>query len=96
MKLTDAVRAGGRIATISRTVADPVGVTRTSVKKAAGDLSLTDQQVVVLVNGVPNAPLPWPSGADVTVTATHPYTISIFGIPVRTGSLTSTTTQRVE
>jgi hypothetical protein len=32
----------------------------------------------------------------VTVSATYPYTLSIFGIAVTSGSLTSSTTERVE
>jgi hypothetical protein len=92
LRLAEAVRAGGRVAAVSRTAADPVAATRTSVKKAAGDLTLTDAQIAVQSTGSPA----WQSGADVTVSATYPYTISIFGIPVRSGSFTSTTTQRVE
>jgi hypothetical protein len=35
-------------------------------------------------------------GADVTVTATYPYKISLLGLVVKTGRLSSTTTERVE
>jgi len=38
----------------------------------------------------------WQPGADVTVTATYPYKISLLGLVVKTGRLSSTTTERVE
>jgi Flp pilus assembly protein TadG len=88
MNLTDAVRTGGRTAAISRTAVDPTAAAEAALRKAAGGLRAADVAVQVTST--------WQPGADVTVTATYPYTISIFGIPVRSGSLTSSTTQRVE
>jgi len=38
----------------------------------------------------------WTGGADVTVTATYPYKISLLGLVVKSGRLTSTTVERVE
>jgi hypothetical protein len=38
----------------------------------------------------------WADGADVTVTTTYPYTVSLLGIVVKAGTLTSTTTERLE
>lgn len=35
-------------------------------------------------------------GDDVTVTARTPYSIDVFGLPLRSGWLTSSTTERVE
>jgi hypothetical protein len=35
-------------------------------------------------------------GGEVTVSATYPYEIKLFGIPVKNGLLTSTTKERVE
>jgi hypothetical protein len=88
MNLTDAVRTGGRTAAISRTMANPTAAAQSAVVSAAGGLSTSDLNVQVSST--------WQLGADVTVTATYPYTISIFGIAVQTGSLTSSTTQRLE
>lgn len=48
-----------------------------------------------LASGV-NVTSTWHSGGSVTVAATYPYTISIFGIPAWSGSLSSRTTERVE
>jgi hypothetical protein len=39
---------------------------------------------------------PWTAGQSVTVTVTYPYSISIMGVVVGSGTLTSTTTQRIE
>ena len=38
----------------------------------------------------------WQAGADVSVTATYPYNISLLGMVVKSGNLSSTTTERVE
>jgi len=88
INLADAVRVGARVAVVSRSAASPTSTTQTAVRNAASGLSSTSLAIQVTST--------WQSGADVTVSATYPYTISIFGIPVRSGSLTSSTTQRVE
>lgn len=87
--LTDAVRTGARKATVSRSLGDPVGATKTAVVAAASDLDSSKLNVTV------TAP-PWQPGATVTVTATYPYTINILGIVVASGDLHSSTTERVE
>jgi hypothetical protein len=38
----------------------------------------------------------WAPGEDVTVTATYPYSIDLLGLVVKSGFLSSTTTERVE
>jgi Flp pilus assembly protein TadG len=86
--LTDAVRAGARKATVSRTLADPVSATKSAVLSAASDLD--PAQVDVTVDSG------WTPGANVTVTATYPYAINILGIVVASGDLHSATTERVE
>jgi Flp pilus assembly protein TadG len=86
--LTDAVRAGARTAAVSRTAADPVGATVARVQSATGDLNQAKLGVTV-VSG-------WQHGDDVTVSATYPYSINLFGLIVQTGSLKSSTTERVE
>jgi Flp pilus assembly protein TadG len=86
--LTDAVRAGARTAAVSRTAANPVGATVARVQAATGDLDQTKLGVTV-VSG-------WQHGDDVTVSATYPYSINLFGLIVQTGNLKSSTTERVE
>jgi hypothetical protein len=88
LNLTDAVRAGARVAAVSRSATDPTNTAKAAVRNAAG--GLTQSQLDVQVNSN------WQAGSDVTVAGSYPYTLSIFGIPVYSGSLTSTTTERVE
>ena len=86
--LTDAVRAGARTASVSRTAADPVGTTVARVQSATGDLDQAKLTVTVTSG--------WQHGDDVNVTATYPYSIDLFGLVVQSGKLKSSTTERVE
>lgn len=90
--LTDAVRAGARKAAVSRQTTDPsgpVGVTKAAVIASAGDISLNPNNITVTSD--------WQPGDDVTVQATYPYSINLFGVvTVASGTLTSKTTERVE
>jgi hypothetical protein len=38
----------------------------------------------------------WTPAEPVTVTATYPWTVDIVGVPVASGTLTQTTTMRME
>jgi len=73
--LTDATRAGARVAAVSSQ--DPLRVSKVSK-----------------VN--PSVVSTWAHGADVKVTATYPYSVSLLGFVVKSGSLSSSTTERVE
>lgn len=86
--LTDATRAGARKAAVGRQSANPQGDTDTAVRASAKDLKQSDLRVTVSST--------WQPGADVAVTATYPYSISLLGMVVKTGRLSSTTTERVE
>ena len=86
--LTDATRAGARKAAVGRQLSNPQSTTITAVRNSATDLKQGDLNVTVSST--------WQPGADVNVTATYPYTINLLGIPVKTGRLSSTTTERVE
>jgi Flp pilus assembly protein TadG len=98
LDLTDAVRAGARKAAVSRNTSDPsgpAGVATQAVENSAGDLALTDSNVTVQTNG-PDGVNKWEAGDDVTVTATYPFTIDLFGWAFASGNLHSKTTERVE
>ena len=86
--VTDAVRAGARKAAVSRHLSDPTGATVTAVRNSATNLDQSQLSVTVSSN--------WQQAADVTVTATYPYAVSLLGIVVSSGNLSSSTTERVE
>lgn len=86
--LTDAVRAGARKAAVSRQTGNPVGAATTAVVDSAADLNTTNLQVSVSSD--------WQPGDPVTVTASYPYSINLLGVVVKSGQLTSKTTERVE
>ncbi len=85
--LTDAVRAGARTAAVSRNSANPTADTIARVKNAS---DLTPANVDVTVTST------WVHGDDVVVTGKYPYSISLFGVVVASGQLSTTTTERVE
>jgi Flp pilus assembly protein TadG len=86
--LTDAVRAGARKAAVSRQTADPAGTATQAVVNSAGDITINPAKVSVTST--------WQPGDDVTVQASYPYSISLLGLVVASGNLTSKTTERVE
>jgi Flp pilus assembly protein TadG len=88
VQLTDATRAGARKAAVSRQNTDPVGTAVAAVRSSAKDLKQSDLSVTVSST--------WQPTADVSVTATYPYSISLLGMVVKSGRLSSTTTERVE
>jgi Flp pilus assembly protein TadG len=88
LALTDAVRAGARKATVSRLAGDPNGTAVSAVDSAAADLDASKLAVVVDST--------WQQGQDVTVSASYPYEISLLGIVVKSGTLSTTITERVE
>jgi Flp pilus assembly protein TadG len=90
LALTDAVRAGARTAAVSRHADGPAGVAEDRVRDAA--VNLDQDELEVDVDADPG----WVAGAEVTVTATYPYEISLLGMVVKSGDLTSTTVERVE
>jgi Flp pilus assembly protein TadG len=96
--LTDATRVGARQAAVSRSIQPesarvPAIVART--ENAAVNLSKSKMTITVdprKINGTPG----WEQSGDVTVRATYPFRISLFGQVFYTGVLQSRTTERVE
>ena len=86
--LTDAARAGARAAAVSRQAADPVGAATAAVQSSASDLNQTNLGVNISSTWAPTAP--------VTVTATYPYSISLLGWVISSGTLTTKSTEAVE
>jgi Flp pilus assembly protein TadG len=88
--LTDAARAAARKAAVSRQASDPTGDCQTAGYAAGADLQNPGTDFVVSCSSS------WAPGSDVTVTATYPYSISLLGWVVTSGTLTSTMKERVE
>lgn len=88
--ITDATRVGARMAAVSRLAGDPVTIAKQAVRDSAKDLDQTQLQVSVTPSP------PWSIGQQVTVTATYPYSVDLVGIVVKSGTLTSSTKERVE
>jgi Flp pilus assembly protein TadG len=86
--LTDATRAGARKGAVARRLPNPQSATIAAVRNSATDLKQSDLNVTVTST--------WQPAADVKVRATYPYQISLLGMVVKSGSLSSTTTERVE
>jgi Flp pilus assembly protein TadG len=86
--LTDATRAGARKAAVARQLSNPTNACVTAIRSSASDLNQS--------NLSSSCTSTWQPGADVTVTATYPYSISLLGLVVKSGRLSSTTTERVE
>ncbi len=86
--LTDATRAGARKAAVGRQVTNPQSTVITAVRNSATDLKQSDLDITVTST--------WQPGSDVKVTATYPYSIRLLGLPLKSGRLSSTTTERVE
>jgi Flp pilus assembly protein TadG len=96
MDVTSAGRGGARTAAVSRaagtcTVVDSLAIA--AAKSSATDLNSSSLGVSVARTCTNNA---YAQGSDVTVTATYPYSISILGLVVSSGNLSSSTTMRVE
>jgi len=86
--LTDATRAGARKAAVSGKSPNPSGTCATAIRSSAKDLNQSDLSA--------SCSSSWQPGTDVTVTATYPYAISLLGMVVKSGRLSSTTRERVE
>jgi Flp pilus assembly protein TadG len=87
--ITDAARVGARKAAVSRLEADPVALAEAAARGSAAGLDQSQMEVEVQDDT-------WTAGSNVTVTVTYPYSIDILGVPVKTGMLSSSTTERVE
>lgn len=99
LTLTDAVRAGARQAAVSRYLSDPEGAVDAKLRAAGSGLqNATDtSRLVVSITGVDSTTPPtWDPGSDVKVKATYPYDISLLGLVVASGRLSSATVERVE
>jgi Flp pilus assembly protein TadG len=98
LTLTDATRAGARKAAVSRFIGDNGASAVAAVKTSASGLDQATLAPGISVTSTnASGAADWTTSGDVvTVTATYPYTINLFGFSVTSGSLTSTTKERLE
>jgi Flp pilus assembly protein TadG len=90
IQVTNAARDGGRKALVSRSDANGVADAITAAKNATWWLDKSKMSVTV------SPAQPWTQGQNVTVTVTYPYSISLLGFVVASGTLKSATTVRME
>jgi Flp pilus assembly protein TadG len=88
--LTDAARAGARKAAVCRSGCSPSATTATvnAVRNSAPNLNQTNLSVSVTST--------WAQGSDATVSASYPWSINVMGVVVASGTMTASTTERVE
>ena len=86
--VTDAARAGARKGAVGRYVKNPAGEAEQAARDSAANLDQSQFSVSVAST--------WQPGETVTVTTSYPYEISLLGVVVESGTLESTTTERVE
>ncbi len=90
LTITDAARAGARKGAVGLATQNGAGEAETAARASAENLDQGELEVSV------SASPAWEKGADVTVTAEYPYQVSLLGFVVESGTLSSTTTERIE
>jgi Flp pilus assembly protein TadG len=92
VQLTDATRAGARKGAVSRHLPNPKAACEDAVRASATNLKPSNGLTATCTTSPGN----WQPADELTVTATYPYQISLFGIISKSGVLSSTTKERVE
>lgn len=91
LTVTDAARAGARKGAVSLYGGgSPSGDAIAAARASAQNLDQSKFQVTA------SASPSWQKGADVIVTTSYPYEISLIGLVVKSGHVTSTTRERIE
>jgi Flp pilus assembly protein TadG len=103
--LTDAVRSGARQLSLGRGLSDPCDAAITQTINSALNVNLQASQVTATLlspDTCGSGTYPNRTGGNMvqgdqsTVTATIPYTLRIFGIPVFNGNLTASASDAIE
>jgi Flp pilus assembly protein TadG len=91
LTVTDAARAAARKGAVSMYGGgNPSSAATAAARASAQNLDQSKFQVAVAA-----APR-WEKGADVIVTTSYPYEISLLGLVVKSGRVTSSTRERIE
>ncbi len=97
--LTDSVRVGARQASVSRSIIDPnqrVPIIVQKMKDAAGTLDTSKMVITVTPYDPVTNTATWAPSGDVTVRASYPFKVNLFGIVIFDSTMNSRTTERVE
>jgi Flp pilus assembly protein TadG len=91
LTVTDAARAAARKGAVSMYGGgSPSSAASAAARASAQNLDQSKFQVSV------SASPSWEKGADVIVTTSYPYEISLLGLVVKSGNVSSTTRERIE
>jgi len=91
LTVTDAARAAARKGAVAtHGGGSPSSAVTAAARASAQNLDQSKFQVTV------SASPSWQKGADVIVTTSYPYEISLLGLVVKSGRVTSTTRERIE
>jgi Flp pilus assembly protein TadG len=91
LTVTDAARAASRKGAVSMYGGGSPSSAATAAARASAQ-NLDQSKFQVSVSASPS----WEKGADVIVTTSYPYEISLLGLVVKSGNVTSTTRERIE
>jgi Flp pilus assembly protein TadG len=92
LTITDAARAGARKGAVALHSGATSGVAAATAGAKASAENLDSKKMGVTVTASPS----WTKGSDIKVTVTYPYSISLVGVVVKSGTLSSSTTERIE
>lgn len=90
--ITDAARAGARKGAVALQGGQKSGVTAATTGAKQSAQNLDQSKLGVTVSASPG----WTPGSDIKVTVTYPYSLKLIGVTVKSGTLSSSTTERIE
>lgn len=91
LTVTDSARAAARKGAVSMYGGGSPSSAATAAARASAQ-NLDQSKFQVSVSASPS----WEKGADVIVTTSYPYEISLLGLVVKSGNVSSTTRERIE
>jgi Flp pilus assembly protein TadG len=89
--IRDATRDGARVLTLSRNDPNAEKTVDNAIIASLGGEVDTSKLTIK-----PNTPAPWAPGSTVTLTVTYPESLSLMGINITGGPITSTATVTIE
>lgn len=96
--LTDATRVGGRQAAVSRSIlpaSNRIPLIEQKMHLAAAGLDASKMVITVDAKDVDGKP-GWGGAGEVTVRASYPFQVNLFGLVIFDSTINSRTTERIE